>query len=153
MSWHYEKAPLNGGAPGDAYKSVFNGSGKNEAANLAREAIQNSVDAAADPGGSVRVDFRFRRVQDGERRAFETATSLTDIALRVVVGGVLVPGKTDAADGDFYTAGVNDMLGDGVNVDDVGYRTSFPYLGSALSGRDHAHHGTTPVANTLKLGQ
>lgn len=82
MSWHYEKAPLNGGAPGDAYKSVFNGSGKNEAANLAREAIQNSVDAAADPGGSVRVDFRFRRVQGEARRAFETATSLTDIALR-----------------------------------------------------------------------
>jgi hypothetical protein len=66
------------------------------------------------------------------RRLFD---DVTDIALRVVVGGVLA-GGTPAADGDYFTAGVNDMLGDGVNVDEVGYRTSFPYLGSASSGRD-----------------
>ena len=66
------------------------------------------------------------------RRLFD---DVTDIALRVVVGGVLVATKTDVADGDFYTKGVNDMLGDGVNVDDVGYRTAFPYLGNAVSGR------------------
>ncbi len=65
------------------------------------------------------------------RRLFD---DVTDIALRVVVGGVLA-GGTPEADGDYFTAGLNDRLGDGVNVDDVGYRTDFPYLGSARSGR------------------
>ena len=74
------------------------------------------------------------------RRLFD---DVTDIALRVVVGGVLVTTKTDAADGDFYTKGINDMLGDGVNVDDVGYRTAFPYLGNAVSGR-RASSGRLP---------
>lgn len=82
LNWHYEKAPLNGGAPGDAYKSVFNGSGKNDAVNLAREAIQNSVDAAADQNATVRVDFRFRRLEGDGRVAFEAAASLADIAKR-----------------------------------------------------------------------
>jgi len=66
------------------------------------------------------------------RRLFD---DVTDIALRVVVGGVLA-GGTPADDGDYFTAGVNDMLGDGVNSNDTAYRTSFPYLGSAPSGRD-----------------
>ena len=64
------------------------------------------------------------------RRLFD---DVTDIALRVVIGGILNPG-TDEADGDYYTAGINNMLGDGVNVNDVPYRTAFPYLGSAPSG-------------------
>lgn len=88
MNWHYEKSPLNGGAPGDAYKSVFNGSGKREAENLAREAIQNSVDAADDPSGNVRVDFRFRRLEDAERTAFDVAASLDDIRGRESVLGL-----------------------------------------------------------------
>lgn len=88
MSWNYEKSPLNGGAPGDAYKSVFNGSGKREAENLAREAIQNSVDAANARGGSVRVDFRFRRLDATDRNAFETAASLGDIREREPVLGL-----------------------------------------------------------------
>lgn len=82
MNWHYEKSPLNGGAPGDAYKSVFNGSGKRGAEILAREAIQNSVDAASEPGGNVRVDFRFRRLSAEERADFEAAASLGDICER-----------------------------------------------------------------------
>lgn len=64
------------------------------------------------------------------RRLFD---DVTDIALRVVVGGVLA-GGTPEADDDYFTAGLNDMLGDGVNVNDVAFRTAFPYLGSAPSG-------------------
>ena len=66
------------------------------------------------------------------RRLFD---DVTDIALRVVVGGVLAGGTPQAGD-DYFTSGVNDMLGDGVNVNDVPYRTTFPYLGSAPNGRD-----------------
>ncbi|MGH9321478.1 MAG: DUF4331 domain-containing protein [Vicinamibacteria bacterium] len=61
------------------------------------------------------------------RRVFD---DVTDIALRVVVGGVLIP--------DFNKF-PNNRLGDGVNVNDTRYRTDFPYLGSAPSGRNRRH--------------
>jgi hypothetical protein len=64
-----------------------------------------------------------RRLQD----------DVTDIALRVVVGGVL------AAPFPGYTPGINDRLGDGVNVNDAPYRLNFPYLGNCPSGRDRRH--------------
>ena len=59
---------------------------------------------------------------------------VTDIALRVVVGGVLADQSTFT-----FVAGVNDMLGDGVNVNDVPFRTSFPYLADCPSGRNRRH--------------
>lgn len=55
---------------------------------------------------------------------------VTDIALRVVVGGVLVPG---------FNKFPNNRLGDGVNVNDAPYRTEFPYLADCPSGRDRRH--------------
>lgn len=82
MIWQYEETPLNGGAPGDAFKSIFNGSGKSHAETLAREAIQNSVDAAATSGTSVRVDFRFARVEGQDRERFEDAASLSELRAR-----------------------------------------------------------------------
>jgi len=63
------------------------------------------------------------------RRLFD---DVTDLALRLVVGGVL-------AGPPFSSSPVNSKLGDGVNVNDVPYRTSFPYLGSAPSGRNRRH--------------
>lgn len=68
------------------------------------------------------------------RRLFD---DVTDIALRVVVGGVLAGGTADDdgnENGDYFTGGINNMLGDGVNVNDVPFRTSFPYLAGAPSG-------------------
>jgi hypothetical protein len=64
------------------------------------------------------------------RRLFD---DVTDIALRVVVGGVLAP----AFEG--YNPEVGGRLGDGVNINDTPYRTSFPYLGNCPSGRDRRH--------------
>lgn len=54
---------------------------------------------------------------------------VVDISLRVVAG-VLVPG---------FNVVPNNRLGDGVNVNDVPYRTTFPYLSDAPSGRDRRH--------------
>jgi hypothetical protein len=71
-------------------------------------------DAAGFPNG--------RRLQD----------DVVDIALRLVVGGVL-------AGSQFANSPVNSRLGDGVNVNDVAYRTEFPYLANAPSGRDRRH--------------
>jgi hypothetical protein len=72
---------------------------------------------------------------------------VTDIALRLVVGGVL------AAPFPGYDANVNNRLGDGVNVNDVPYLNTFPYVGHASSGRDRRHIdpgelGTTPPEPT-----
>lgn len=55
---------------------------------------------------------------------------VTDIVLRVVVGGVLAPG---------FNVGPNNRLGDGVNVDDRPVRSTFPYLAPAQSGRGSRH--------------
>jgi len=55
-----------------------------------------------------------------------------DVALRLVAGGIL-------AGPPFSTSAVNSRLGDGVNVNDTFYRTSFPYLADAPSGRSRRH--------------
>lgn len=64
------------------------------------------------------------------RRVFD---DVTDIALRLVVGGVL------AAPFPGYMPGINDRLGDGVNVNDAPYMDTFPYVAFAPSGRDRRH--------------
>jgi hypothetical protein len=64
------------------------------------------------------------------RRVFD---DVTDVALRLVVGGVL------AAPFQGYNPAINAHLGDGVNVNDAPYRTTFPYLADSPSGRDRRH--------------
>jgi len=60
------------------------------------------------------------------RRLFD---DVTDISLRAVAG-VLNPA---------FNIFPNNRLGDGVNVNDAPYRTTFPYLWDAPSGRDRRH--------------
>ena len=60
------------------------------------------------------------------RRLFD---DVVDISLRVVAG-VLAPG---------FNKSPNNALGDGVNVNDVVFRTAFPYLSDAPSGRYRRH--------------
>jgi hypothetical protein len=55
---------------------------------------------------------------------------VTDIVLRVVVGGVLVDG---------FDVFPNNRLGDGVNVDDMPVRGTFPYIAPAHDGRNSRH--------------
>ncbi|MBX9607639.1 MAG: DUF4331 domain-containing protein [Gammaproteobacteria bacterium] len=64
------------------------------------------------------------------RRVFD---DVTDIALRIVAGGVL------AAPFPGFSADIGGRLGDGVNSNDAPYRTVFPYLADAPSGRDRRH--------------
>jgi hypothetical protein len=64
------------------------------------------------------------------RRVFD---DVTDIALRLVVGGVL------AAPFPGFNADINGRLGDGVNSNDAPYRTTFPYLANAPAGRTRRH--------------
>lgn len=61
------------------------------------------------------------------RRPFD---DVTDVALRVVVGGVLIPA---------FNVFPNNALGDGVNVNDLPYPTTFPYLPLCPDGRNRRH--------------
>jgi hypothetical protein len=61
------------------------------------------------------------------RRVYD---DVTDITLRVGVGGVLNPA---------FNKFPNNRLGDGVNVNDAPYRTTFPYLASCPNGRNRRH--------------
>ncbi len=63
------------------------------------------------------------------RRLFD---DVTDISLRAVAGVLAAPFPG-------YNPDINGRLGDGVNVNDVPYRTEFPYLADAPSGRDRRH--------------
>ena len=60
------------------------------------------------------------------RRLFD---DVTDISLRAVAG-VLNPS---------FNVAPNNRLGDGVNINDAPYRTTFPYLANCPSGRDRRH--------------
>ncbi len=67
---------------------------------------------------------------------------VVDISLRVVAG-VLAPG---------FNVSPNNILGDGVNVNDAPYRTTFPYLANAPSGRERRHIDPTEPGCTARSG-
>lgn len=77
------------------------------------------------------------------RRVFD---DVTDIALRLVAGGVL------AAPFPGFNPDIGGRLGDGVNVNDVPYRAGFPYLGDAPSGRNRRHIDPGEPGCTAGLG-
>ncbi len=83
----------------------------------------NAIDRLGLIGGDPAGYPNGRRLQD----------DVVDIVLRVGVGGVL------AAPFDGFAPGVNDRLGDGVNVNDAPYRDVFPYLASCPDGRNRRH--------------
>ena len=139
MAWAYEKTPLNGGAPGDAYKSIFNGSGKNQAETMAREAIQNSVDAANEPNVSVVVDFRFISLEDKQRRIFENAAGLRDIAKRR--GGLgLLPGNVlERQEGALNLLYIDDYETTGLSGDPTSPSSNLRKLLMDLGGSGKVH--------------
>ena len=77
------------------------------------------------------------------RRVFD---DVTDIALRVVAGGVL------AAPFPGFNANINGRLGDGVNVNDAPYESQFPYVAHSPSGRDRRHIDPTEPGCTAGGG-
>ncbi len=77
------------------------------------------------------------------RRVFD---DVTDISLRVVAGGVL------AAPFKGFNPEINGRLGDGVNVNDLPYLESFPYVAYSPSGRDRRHIDPTEPGCTAGAG-
>ena len=77
------------------------------------------------------------------RRVFD---DVTDISLRVVAGGVL------AAPFKGFNPEIGGRLGDGVNVNDLPYLDSFPYVAYSPSGRDRRHIDPTEPGCTAGAG-
>lgn len=80
-SWTFERSGPMGGAAGEAFTNPLAATGMPRAAVLAREAVQNSVDASAD-GGKVLVRFREQRIAGEEKSAFAKAAKLDLLAAR-----------------------------------------------------------------------
>jgi hypothetical protein len=77
------------------------------------------------------------------RRVFD---DVTDAVLRVVAGGVL------AAPFPGFNPDIGGRLGDGVNVNDLPYLESFPYVAMSPSGRDRRHIDPTEPGCTAGAG-
>jgi len=65
------------------------------------------------------------------------ADDVTDTTLRVAAGGTPFTPTTNVSP--------NNALGDGVNVNDKSFLTSFPYLASPHQGLEHSHHRAEPT--------
>lgn len=75
-----------GGATGNAFVNILNAAGVPPVASLVREAIQNSCDAAADPGRNVRVVFRLVTLRDQEKMDFLRALGIIDSEFQQRIG-------------------------------------------------------------------
>lgn len=80
MVWTFELSGPMGGAAGEAYANTLKSPGMPPAHVLAREAIQNSVDAGN--GSKVAVHFRATTLANAAKREFSEAAGLADIAAR-----------------------------------------------------------------------
>lgn len=81
MGWLFHASDPMGGAAGEAFANTLASPGMLPAHVLAREAIQNSVDAGT--GGKVEVRFRSDALSGARKAAFIEAAGLSDIAARV----------------------------------------------------------------------
>lgn len=84
-----------GGASGAAFRNPLTGTGHNLEELIAREAIQNSSDAAAYSNGALSVDFWFRTVPGGAKARLVEAMRLRSSSLHHA-GSHLAPDNTFA---------------------------------------------------------
>lgn len=77
--WLFQKTPRMGGATGEAFVNTLHATGMSPDAVLAREAIQNSCDAANNPGKEkVRVVFRRIQLTGTQKLNFLREAGITD---------------------------------------------------------------------------
>ena len=81
MSWVFEASDPMGGAAGEAYANTLKSPGMPPEHLLAREAIQNSVDAGSS-SAKVTVRFRASAITGAKKQDFVEAAGLSDIAVR-----------------------------------------------------------------------
>ncbi|PMS14330.1 hypothetical protein C0Z18_32140 [Trinickia dabaoshanensis] len=82
MTWVFQESDPMGGAAGEAYANTLKSPGMQPEHVLAREAIQNSVDAGIE-GEKVRICFRQVQLANSAKTAFVQAAGLAHISERI----------------------------------------------------------------------
>ena len=123
---------------------MFNGADIEAAALLAREAIQNSVDAAAEPGREVEVRFEERMLDGDDRRRFKAAAQLEDIGRRADVLQLPETNMFTSADDPLRVLYVVDRGTTGLSGDPAGSGSKLRKLLMEIGGSrktEEAHTG------------
>src|SRR5882762_4827122 len=81
MKWVFQPSDPMGGAAGEAYANTLRSPGMYPEHVLAREAVQNSVDAGI-VGSKVAVHFRASAITGAKKQIFVEATGIEEIAVR-----------------------------------------------------------------------
>lgn len=97
MTWVFHESDPMGGAAGEAYANTLKSPGMHPEHVLAREAIQNSVDAGIN-GGKVLVKFRHRLLTGAGKNDFASAAGLKVIAERAKQLQLAPPNCLDSLD-------------------------------------------------------
>lgn len=147
VAWIFENSPPMGGAAGEAFTNTLASSGMPPAAVLAREAIQNSVDARDAAQPKVAVDFVAKSLQGNAKAAFVKAAGLNTIDDRASQLDLKQPNcLARLGDGkkplellyvnDYNTTGLE---GDPSDADSKFFRF---LLSLGDGGKEHDEHGT-----------
>lgn len=145
--WVFENNPPMGGATGEAFTNTLASSGMAPASVLAREAIQNSVDAKAGLDQKVRVEFIAKAVKGKEKTAFVAAAGLDKIAARADRLGFKEPNciaDLENAKRPLDLLFVNDYNTTGLAGDPLDSESKFSRFLLSLGdgGKEHSEHGT-----------
>lgn len=147
VDWVFENTPPMGGATGEAFTNPLASSGMDPASVLAREAIQNSVDARAEGEKKVRVDFIAKALTGEAKAAFIEACGLRGIASRADKLGFKEPNCI--ADLSNLEVGLNllyvsDHNTTGLAGDPADSDSKFSRFLLSLGdgGKEHSEHGT-----------
>ncbi|ANK87414.1 MULTISPECIES: hypothetical protein [unclassified Rhizobium] len=147
VEWAFEVNPPMGGAAGEAYTNTLASSGMHPAEVLAREAIQNSVDARTKGETKVAVDFIVRSLEGQAKASFVRSAGLGSIRERAndlkmnepnclgALGDKAVPLNLLYIN-DRNTTG---LAGDPKDPDSKFYRF---LLSLGDGGKEHDEHGT-----------
>lgn len=145
--WVFENNPPMGGATGEAFTNTLASSGMSPASVLAREAVQNSVDAHAEGEQKVRVDFVAKALSGNPKRAFVEAAGLNRIASRADKLGFKEPNCIGTLDKDGVALNllyINDYNTTGLQGDPDDSDSKFVRFLLSLGdgGKEHTEHGT-----------
>lgn len=146
MGWLFHASDPMGGAAGEAFANTLASPGMQPEHVLAREAIQNSVDAGT--GGKVEVRFRSDSLNGARKAAFIAAAGLSDIAARVADLELTGPNCLHALDkprSAIPLLYVEDYNAIGLSGDPHDKNSNFYRLLLSLGDRSKARtaHGTT----------
>ena len=146
MGWLFHASDPMGGAAGEAFANTLKSPGMHHEHVLAREAIQNSVDAGL---GSAKVEVRFRAntISGKKKASFVEAASLRDIAVRteeLKLAGLTCLPTLDKPGAHLRLLYVEDYNAEGLSGDPHDMGSNFYRLLLSLGDRSKSRsaHGT-----------